>query len=197
MILHFCFLVSVPQETTLLSWHTWISNLKSLKMKRLYLTPSLWLNLLQSMKMVWWFLFRLKALPRSLEIKTRLMKTTREKKKIFMLLLLSIFFTFIYKTKNHRMSWNFTCWVGKSLIQLDNHSSSQAPVFIETTKAWLIISSLFILYSIAYQKIDQDIMKNGPHSLKGGLIHVKRVCFNPLPTFQWVGPFFSQSEDRF
>jgi len=166
------------------------------KAEKALLEPSLWLNLLQSMKMVWWFLFRLKALSRSLEIKTRLMKTIREKK-IFMPLLVSIFFTFIYETKNHRMSWNFTCCIRKSLIQLDNHSSSQAPVFIETTKAWLIISSLFILYSIAYQKLDQDIMKNGPHSLKGGLLHVKRVCFNPLPTFQWVGPFFSQSEDRF
>ena len=88
------------------------------------------------------------------------------------------------------MSQIFTCWARKLLNQSENHSFSQTPsetilakirwnpVFIETMRAWLILSGLFILYGVAYQKADQDRMKRSPHSLKGAPTHLKKVCFD-------------------
>jgi len=87
------------------------------------------------------------------------------------------------------MSCIFTCWARKLLNQLENHSFSLAPyqptwikihwnsVFIETARAWLILSGPFILYGVAYQKADQDIMKNGPTHWKEGPTHLKKGLF--------------------
>jgi len=84
------------------------------------------------------------------------------------------------------MSQIFAGWAGKSLNQSENHSFSQAPS--ETNLAensfkpslhWNnkdLLSGPFILYGVAYQKADHDIMKQqsqplkgGPHSFKKGL----------------------------
>jgi len=99
-----------------------------------------------------------------------------------------------FKVTIHKLK--ITEWVGYSLVELENCSTSQKfthsvrphiiiawlkihwnPVFIETTRAWLILSGRFILYSVAYQKADQDIMKSGPHSLKGGPHSFKKSLF--------------------
>jgi len=42
---------------------------------------------------------------------------------------------------------------------------------------------MFCLFSIAYQKIDQDIIKKGPQSYKNGLAHLEGVYFKLWPLF--------------
>jgi len=87
----------------------------------------------------------------------------------------------------------------------ENHSFSQAPyqnnlagnllklVFIGTEGALLILSGLFILYGIAYQKVDQDKLKSCPHSLKvkshsfkKGLFLIGRSFYNKSAPFSFI-----------
>ncbi len=82
-------------------------------------------------------------------------------------------------------------WARKLLNQSEIHSFRPHikrtwhwnPIFIETTSAWLILLGLFLFYNVTYQKEDQDNMKSGPHSLKGGLTISKgSVLIKVYPT---------------
>jgi len=92
-------------------------------------------------------------------------------------------------------------WAGSSLFESEHCSISQKithsvrphtkiiwleihlnPAFIWTEGAWLILSGFFILYSVAYQKADQDKLKMAPLNKMGSHLF-KKVCF------KLAGPF--------
>jgi len=104
------------------------------------------------------------------------------------------------------MSQNVTHWVRKSCIQFGNCSTNQAPYqnnLAENSwksslhwnkKAWLTISGLFIFVQYSHQKIDQEIMKNCPHLLKGALTHLKGFVLIHCPLFSKSDPFSLSQE---
>jgi len=113
----------------------------------------------------------------------------------------------IHKTRNHWMSWIFTCWAWKSPNQSEIHLFSQAPYHNNLAQnslkpgfhwnnegqIYFIRPFYFVWCSLpetrlGYYEKQPLLTERGPHSFKKGLFQLKGLPYNNLYPFLSVWP---------